>query len=67
MTTKELHAAGYIVTKGRPIGSTMPPWRIMRVNSQAANPYVLGHYPTRKAAIADLVSEMTDPDGTLRA
>jgi hypothetical protein len=67
MSRAEIYAAGYVIVQGRPIGSKLPPWRIMRHHPQGhENPYVLERYATRVAAITALHDEITDPDGVLR-
>jgi len=63
MTMKQALAAGYSV------GQDRQGWHIQRRETRGGrlSPFVLRRdYRTRKEALADLHSEMTDPDGVLR-
>lgn len=67
MTAAQITAAGYAIVYGRPIGSNLPHWQIMRLHPRGLeSPFVLKRYATRKDAIVALHNEMTDPDGVLR-
>jgi hypothetical protein len=67
MSRAQIYAAGYVIVQGRPIGSKLPPWRIMRHHPRGhESRFVLDRYDTRTAAVAALHDEMTDPDGVLR-
>jgi hypothetical protein len=63
MTEKQAFEAGYSV------GRDGQGWHIQRRetrNGRLTNFVLRRDYPTRKAALADLYSEMTHPDGVLR-
>jgi hypothetical protein len=62
VTPKQAFEAGYTVGQGR--GG----WYVLRRETRGGrlSPFVLRNYRTRKEALADLHSEMTDPDGVLR-
>ena len=57
MTPGQAMAAGYTVTKGRPIGSTRPAWGIVTNRnhpSGRSGHYVGFYYPTRKEALEEV-------------
>ena len=57
MTPGQAMAAGYNVTKCRPIGSTRPPWGIVTNRnhpSGRSGEWVGFYYPTRKEALEEV-------------
>ena len=57
MTNKQAMAAGYNATKGRPIGSTRPPWGIItNINhpSGKSGEKVGGYFHSRREALEEI-------------